>query len=68
MELFIVVAVALGYFFPSLIAFVRGHLSALAILTVNVFLGWTFLGWLVALVWAFTGNTRDNARRYSGLS
>ena len=29
MELFIVVAVALGYFFPSLIAFVRGHLSAM---------------------------------------
>jgi hypothetical protein len=24
----------------------------------NLFLGWTFLGWVIAMVWAFTDNTR----------
>ena len=25
---------------------------------VNLFLGWTFLGWVVALAWAFSDNTK----------
>jgi hypothetical protein len=42
------------YFDPSLRAWSRGHPQANAIYILNVFLGWTFLGWVLALVWAET--------------
>ncbi len=42
------------YFLPGIIAGARHHHNAAAILVFNVFLGWTFLGWVLALVWAFT--------------
>lgn len=40
------------YFLPSIIAFVRGKRDAVSILVLNIFLGWTLIGWVVALVWA----------------
>lgn len=40
------------YFAPTIVAIVRGHSSMAAIIIVNVFLGWTFVGWVVALAWA----------------
>jgi hypothetical protein len=42
------------YFFPSLVADRRAHRQAVPIFLTNVFLGWTGLGWLVALHWATT--------------
>ena len=42
------------YFIPSIIAHSRHHQNAIAITVLNVFLGWTFIGWVVALVWSFT--------------
>jgi hypothetical protein len=54
--------VVLGlYFLPAIVAFWRGHMSAAAICVLNLLLGWTALGWIIALVWSFTGNTRANA-------
>jgi hypothetical protein len=32
----------------------RGHQNYLAILMLNVLLGWTGIGWIVAIVWACT--------------
>jgi len=40
------------YFLPSLIAIVRSKRDILGIVLLNFFLGWTFIGWDVALVWA----------------
>jgi len=40
------------YFIPSVVAFLRGHRSKVAILTLNILLGWSGVGWIVALVWA----------------
>ncbi|HSL83671.1 MAG TPA: superinfection immunity protein, partial [Thermoanaerobaculia bacterium] len=40
------------YFLPSLIATKRGHHQTGAIAVVNVFLGWTFIGWVIALAMA----------------
>ena len=51
------------YFLPSLLALGRGHLSALAIFLLNLFLGWTVIGWLFALIWSCTGNTAANFYR-----
>lgn len=43
------------FFVPSIIANRCGHPSALAIFALNLFLGWTFVGWVLALVWALAG-------------
>jgi Superinfection immunity protein len=45
------------YFLPSII----GHekRSFTAIFLVNLFLGWTFVGWIVALVWACADDRRE---------
>lgn len=38
------------YFLPAIIAAARQTHNATGILLLNVFLGWTFVGWVVALV------------------
>ena len=40
------------YFFPSIEALIRNSPDALPIAMLNLFLGWTLIGWVVALVWA----------------
>lgn len=40
------------YFLPSIIALARSKRNIVAIFLLNLFLGWTFVGWVVALVWA----------------
>lgn len=42
------------YFLPSIVASHRDHHNTSAIVLLNLFLGWTFVGWVVALVWAAT--------------
>lgn len=49
------------YIAPLLIAAYRGHKSVYAIAFINVFLGWTLVGWLLAMAWALTGNVRTTA-------
>jgi hypothetical protein len=43
------------YFLPIIIAAVRHAKSIVGIILLNVLAGWTFIGWIVALVWALTG-------------
>jgi hypothetical protein len=45
------------YFLPTIIALLRRKPNAGGILLLNFFLGWTFIGWIVALVWAVSGDT-----------
>jgi hypothetical protein len=40
------------YFLPSIIALARSKRDVAAILLLNLFLGWTVIGWVIALVWA----------------
>lgn len=40
------------YFFPSIEAVIRQSPDALPIAMLNLFLGWTVIGWVVALVWS----------------
>ena len=46
------------YFLPSIVAGRRNHSNSSAIVIVNLFLGWTFLGWVVALAWSYTDNIK----------
>jgi len=49
------------YFIPTIIASGRSHHNAVAIAALNVLLGWTFIGWVVGLVWACS--SQPKARR-----
>jgi len=42
------------YFLPSIVAYSRSHRQAGAITVLNLLLGWTVLGWILAIVWAAT--------------
>lgn len=41
-------------FLPTLIALVRGHHNTFAIFLTNLLLGWTLIGWVIALIWSTT--------------
>lgn len=56
MEILILLVI---YFLPAIVAGVRSHQSGSAIFVLNLLLGWTILGWAVALIWGFT-STKDN--------
>ena len=51
---FIAMILAVFYFLPAMIADVRKTAYRITILRINVFFGWTILGWLAALLWACT--------------
>ncbi len=40
------------YFLPTIIAFASNKRDTTSILLLNFFLGWTAIGWIIALVWA----------------
>jgi len=42
------------YFLPTMIARTRKKRNKTPIFVLNLFLGWTVLGWIIALIWAFT--------------
>lgn len=42
------------YFLPTILALVMRKRNAVGIILLNIFLGWTFIGWVIALVWALT--------------
>ncbi len=50
----LVLALVLGvaYFLPSIVAVHRGVPSQGSVMVVNLFLGWTLIGWVVALAMA----------------
>lgn len=52
---FLIVPFVLGlalYFLPTMIGFRKRNAGA--IFALNLFLGWTLVGWVVALVWSLT--------------
>ena len=45
------------YFVPTFIASRRDHPNGTSIILLNLFLGWTFIGWLAALIWSASAIT-----------
>ena len=43
------------YFLPTIVASHRRHPSTIGIFILNLFLGWSLIGWVVGLVWACSG-------------
>lgn len=44
------------YFLGFLVALKREHKDAIAIFALNLLTGWTFIGWVISLVWALKTN------------
>lgn len=42
------------YFVPTGVAYYKEKTNILAIFLTNLLLGWTFIGWILALIWAAT--------------
>ncbi|MCO5278017.1 MAG: superinfection immunity protein [Saprospiraceae bacterium] len=57
----IIIAISFAvYFLPSIVG--RNKENSASIILLNLFLGWTFVGWVVALVWATSKD--DNTKHY----
>ncbi len=53
---------AVIYLIPTIICVTTNHQNKAAIIALNILGGWTFIEWVVALVWALTkseGHTRE---------
>jgi len=50
----LVLVFGLLYFLPTIVGRNKKNLTAIFVL--NFFLGWTLIGWVVALVWACTND------------
>lgn len=46
------------YFAPTVNAVRRDHPNKVSIIVLNVLLGWTLLGWIVALVWSYSAQQK----------
>ncbi len=46
-------------FLPSWIAFRRKLRKRVAILVLNILLGWTGVGWMVLLIWSILSDDKD---------
>ena len=51
--------IILLYWLPTIIAIVRQTHSALGVFLVNLFLGWTGIFWILALIWALAADNRS---------
>lgn len=50
--LFIIGLAVFVYLLPAFVALQRKHVNTTAICVLNVLVGWSFIGWVAALVWA----------------
>lgn len=51
------------YLLPTICAWNRRHRNDRAIFVLNLLLGWTLIGWILAMVWAWTDNVRPRQER-----
>ena len=58
----LIVAAMIMFWVPSLVAWRRHVTNTGSVVAVNVLLGWTVLGWVVALAMALRTSTRPRAR------
>ena len=47
------------YFLPFIVAWLRGHHNKAPVFLLNLFLGWTGIGWLAALIWSVSSIRRQ---------
>jgi hypothetical protein len=60
-ELVLIIFVGVIYFIPSFWAMDKRNTGAIFVL--NLFLGWTLIGWVGALIWAIIDKDKEPVRR-----
>lgn len=55
----VVISLLIVYMLPAMVAAIRSHHNTVAIAALNLLLGWSFVGWVVAFVWALTAVRED---------
>ena len=63
MEAILAIIFLAVYLIPTIVAVRHKKAAASGIFLLNLLLGWTILGWIVALIWAVNGETQ-NERDY----
>ncbi len=58
--LLIIICIFAFYLIPTIIAFSEKKKNTSSIAVVNIFLGWTLIGWIVALAWAVSKDKETN--------
>lgn len=53
------------YFLPTVVALARGKVNPGGAVVVNLLLGWTLIGWIVALAMAASGTTKKQVQAAS---
>jgi hypothetical protein len=51
-SILILITLGIIYFLPTVVAGIRSHRQIWAIFALNLLLGWSFIGWAAAMVWA----------------
>lgn len=59
--LHVMAAAVAVYLLPWFAALWTGHPDKTAIGLLNILLGWSFIGWAVALIWAFKSSARSRS-------
>lgn len=72
MEIFLIIVGFVVYFLPSMVGYDNKNFSTIFI--INLFFGWTLIGWVVALIFAFSDSkptvvvqNNDKASKYDQL-
>lgn len=55
----VLMALVIIYFIPFIIANQRKHRNQAGIFLLTLFAAWTVIGWIAALIWAFSDNTNE---------
>ena len=63
MEIVVVLFWVACYFFPTIVASGRSHRCANCIFIVNLFFGWTILGWVISLAWSVGPNVSPSTEK-----
>jgi len=58
MEAVMAIVLFFGYFLPTVVSSQRRHRNGTAIFVMNLLLGWTLVGWIIALIWSFSDNVK----------
>jgi len=56
---------AVVYLIPTFVSSIRHHRQSGPIAVVNIFLGWTLVGWVVALAWSVSGSATPARPKYN---
>lgn len=58
MAVVILIGALIVYFLPPIISAKRQHNNQASLFLSTLLLGWTGIGWIVCLIWAFSDNVR----------